>query len=131
MCGRITKTFMMIERNNQSYRTYITKFLNNVYIVCPKCHKQAIVKSEGQLYKIDTYGDVKLICTNCGHNKTIGYSRLILYSSIPLSEPGQHVLIGTWLDPFFHLPLWLTAPCCKKTLWAYNYEHLNIVSTSM
>jgi len=34
---------------------------------------------------------------------------------------------GQPMDPYFHLPLWLTGNVKGNTLWAYNYEHLNYI----
>jgi RNase P subunit RPR2 len=32
--------------------------------------------------------------------------------------------LGSPVDPVAGLPLWLQAPCCGHTLWAYNADHL-------
>jgi hypothetical protein len=35
---------------------------------------------------------------------------------------------GGQVDPFFRLPLWLTAECCGgHTLWAFNERHLDLL----
>ncbi len=31
-------------------------------------------------------------------------------------------------EPAFGLPLWLQAPCCGDTLWAFNEAHLDFVA---
>ena len=33
------------------------------------------------------------------------------------------------MDDYFEVPLWLQTPCCGRTLWAYNDEHLTFIET--
>jgi hypothetical protein len=52
----------------------------------------------------------------------------VLYSAInDQTIEGQHLIIGAPIDPFFHLPLWLTENVNGNLLWAYNYEHLEFI----
>lgn len=72
--------------------------------------------------------NVKLVCTNCGFNKTpekefVGRSN----SKSPNSLIKNIVVIGGGIDPYFYLPLWLTANVGENLFWAYNYEHLNFI----
>ena len=57
-------------------------------------------------------GDARLVCTSCG------YAR-------------QREMRGQWFDgafdPIARQPLWLKAPCCARTLWALNAEHLAVL----
>lgn len=74
--------------------------------------------------------DTKLICTKCGYNKHLAEKPdSVLHSSPYKIITGKYVIIGGAIDPFFHLPLWLTINCCDNLLWAYNYEHLNFLKT--
>jgi transcription elongation factor Elf1 len=118
----------MTTRNIEGYQKYIHDFIKEVYVVCPSCNKQAQVKSSGESFKGNNKSEIRLICTNCGHSKTSkDYSRNVLYSSSADAAFGGYILIGSPLDPFFHLPLWLTTTCCDNLLWAYNYEHLHFL----
>ena len=116
----------MATRDKSSYQTYIYDILSDdIYVVCPNCHQQAFVKFSGGKFKEGAKKEIRFVCTHCGHNKTTEqYSPAILFSSAPEPAFGQHILIGTSLDPYFHLPLWLTTDCCGHVLWAYNYSHI-------
>lgn len=110
-------------RNKNSYETLVYDFTKEVFVVCPNCKKKAFVKSE-KLYD----ENVKLVCTNCGFNKTpekefVGRSN----SKSPNSLIKNIVVIGGGIDPYFYLPLWLTANVGENLFWAYNYEHLNFI----
>lgn len=117
----------MITRIKHSYQAYIDEFLKDIFVQCPNCCRQAIVRSKGDLYKLATQEPVKFTCLNCGSNKILRHSRSVLYSARPRVAPGEYILIGAAVDPFFHLPLWLATRCGDETLWAYNYEHLAFI----
>ena len=51
----------------------------------------------------------------------------VLFSDSTKTIPGRYMIIGGAVDPYFHLPLWLTINCCDNTLWAYNLEHLEFL----
>jgi hypothetical protein len=102
-------------RIKDSYQKSIFDFADEILVVCPECAKQALV----------TGRDYKLTCGQCGRGKYLREKPYgILFSSNARKFAGRYVLIGAPVDPFFHLPLWLRAPCCGHTLWAYNYRHL-------
>lgn len=58
-------------------------------------------------------GDATLTCVHCGHSRR---------------REVRCWIEGIPVDPFFGLPLWLQAPCCGRTLWAYNGEHLGTLA---
>lgn len=102
-----------------AYQRTLYEFINNVLVVCPVCGKQAIVHSKGYLLETDKK-EIRLTCSHCGHSK--------YYSETPvLNNSSQNIIIGTNVDPYFHLPLWLSKDLPYGTLWAYNYEHLNFI----
>ena len=73
--------------------------------------------------------EVKLICAKCGMNK--------YYSETPMDKltsersgieyEMRNLILGTNIDPYFRLSLWLQKEMTGKLLWAYNYEHLNFI----
>jgi len=97
----------MPSRSKSGYDTFLDDFTKFIYVICPACHRQAIVDTS-----LVASGQVRLTCAHCGLNKETNAS----YSSW-----------GTQLDPYFGLPLWLTARCGANQLWAYNYEHLRFL----
>lgn len=81
----------MPSRSKGGYDTFLDDFTNLSYVICPTCYKQAVVEVSQM-----TSGIVKLTCSHCGHTKE--------------KQTSQYTL-GTSVDPFFSLPLWLTARC--------------------
>jgi len=120
----------MPSRAKDSYKKSVYEFITDIYVVCPNCSKQAIVKTPGYSFKNDFENNVKFICPNCGHNKLLKEK-----ASIDLSSGSKQPIVGriyhpaSTIDPFFYLPLWLMMECCNKTLWAYNYDHLDFLKT--
>ena len=51
----------------------------------------------------------------------------MLTAADPTRYPPGVVAVGGPVDWYFHLPLWLQAPCCGETLWAYNAAHLDFL----
>jgi predicted nucleic acid-binding Zn-ribbon protein len=111
-----------------AYEKSLYDFVKNIYVICPKCGNQALVKSKGFLYH-ENEEQIKLICLKCGMNK--------YYSEKPkdkfISERSgiqyetRNYVYGANIDPFFNLPLWLQKEMPDGLLWAYNYEHLNFI----
>lgn len=99
--------------------------MKNMYVVCPACEGQALVSSPDFSLRNQDEKDIKLTCSKCGHNKILSEKKkpVLMVSSRNIIR-GRYIIIGGTLDPYFHLPLWLTTSCCDNILWAYNYEHL-------
>lgn len=115
-------------RSNESYQTQIYEFLNDIYVVCPSCQKRALVKSPVFTFGKKEEKEIRLICTHCGHSKRLDEcTDSILLPSLHNPIKGKYLIIGAQVDPYFHLPLWLMAPCCNETLWAYNYRHIDFL----
>lgn len=110
-------------RNKDSYETLVYDFTRGVFVVCPNCEKKATVKSE------TLYGkEIKLICPDCGFNKTPELAYIGRSSSKKSTNSTKGtVVIGHGIDPYFHLPLWLSTNVGENLFWAYNYEHLNFI----
>jgi len=115
-------------RTKDSYQKKLYDFIKDIYVVCPSCGLQAIIKTPEFLFGKKDEHNIKLICTKCGRNKRLEEKPdLILHSSPNKIIKGKYLIIGSAIDPYFHLPLWLTFNCCDNTLWAYNYEHLDFL----
>lgn len=115
-------------RTNNSYQKQVYDFIKEVYVVCPSCGGKAIIIAPEYPVKKNNEHGTKLICAACGHNKRLDEKPdSILHASPYKKITGKFLVIGGAIDPYFHLPLWLTVNCCDNTLWAYNYEHLDFL----
>lgn len=115
-------------RFKDSYQTLTYDFIKDVLVICPKCEQKAIVKaSEFSFGKMDE-NDVRLVCSNCGHSKILSEKpSVIVYSSNEKIISGRHYFVGGGIDPFFHLPLWLSENLSGNLFWAYNIEHIEFL----
>jgi len=117
-----------MKKRFNAYDKTLYEFITDILVVCPKCEKQAFVKTKGFLSEKNE-NDVKFICPNCGMNK--------YYSETPtdkfqMEKSGKtyemrNLIIGGNIDPYFRLPLWLQKRFSDGLLWAYNYEHLTFI----
>jgi len=69
--------------------------------------------------------DIKVVCSGCGFNKTL---ENVSPRKDEKQKRGNILIFGAPVDPFFHLPVWLSADFSGETLWAYNLEHLNFLA---
>lgn len=112
-------------RHNEGYVTYIHQFAKDVLVICPSCSRQAIIHTNGFAYPQNRTVDIKAVCPHCGFNKVLERNPTVVVNGFPKkSTVGKHLIFGSAIDPFFHLPLWLTCEVQGNLLWAYNYEHL-------
>ena len=103
-----------MKRTKDNYQQLLYDFLKyDIEVVCPHCSRKALVKTNNFSFQISSYSEIKIVCTFCGYNK--------LWSE----KPGTNsILLGTSVDPFFQLPLWLLKEWNDNIVWAYNKEHL-------
>lgn len=93
------------EDKGQHWRDFSTFCLAE----CPRCRGQCQIRGSW-----DSHDALwRLTCTHCGHVKEL--------------FPSSFTDDGRAVDPIFGLPLWLSTPCCGKTLWAFNPEHLAFI----
>lgn len=124
--------FQMKFKNKSSYQEQIYSYMDTIYVICPGCRKQAIVKALNFSFYQQMEEDVRLICASCGHTKILKeVPSVIVYRSKNKLVLGKHIYVGGTIDPFFHLPLWLSEICCGNFLWAYNYDHLDYLQTHL
>ena len=115
-------------RTKEGYHKQIYDFIKDIYVFCPSCEGKAIIKTPDFSFGKKNEKEIKLICAKCGYNKRLEEkSDLILHSSPNKVILGKYLIVGGVVDPYFHLPLWLTINCCDNILWAYNYDHLNFL----
>lgn len=118
----------MVGRNTSGYETFIYQLAKDVLVVCPSCGGRAMVNTNGFAYPQNQKGDIKVICTRCGFNKVLHRKPTVVIRGVPKkSSEGKHMIFGAPIDPFFHLPLWLTGRVQGNLLWAYNHEHLEFL----
>ncbi len=111
-----------------AYEKTLYEFINNIYVVCPKCENQAIVRSKGFM-KNNEEKEIKLICPKCGLNKYYSETPKDKWTSerTSIEYETRNLIVGTNIDPYFRLPLWLQKEMPDGLLWAYNYEHLEFI----
>ena len=119
---------MTTKRITDSYEQYIYDFMRDIYVICPSCGGQGLVKSPAFDVRNKEEQGIKFICASCGHSKRLDEKPVaVLSGSAHNVITGRYLIIGAAIDPYFHLPLWLTTNCCDHLLWAYNYEHLDFL----
>lgn len=118
----------MTLRTKDTYQKHVYDFIKDIYVVCPSCGGQGIIRCPEFSFRNRDERNIKLVCTKCGHSKRLEEkSDSILSASSNKIIRGRYFIIGGTVDPYFHLPLWLTINCCDNILWAYNYEHLDFL----
>ncbi|HEY9116568.1 MAG TPA: hypothetical protein VIN11_02015 [Roseivirga sp.] len=100
--------------------TYLEKFINEIDVVCPKCSKKAIVRSNP-----NNRARTQMICLQCGTSKQWEGESNIIMSSTKFDLPG--ILMGQPVDCYFQLPLWFVTDFKEHQLFAYNLEHLKFL----
>jgi hypothetical protein len=119
---------MTPQRTKDTYEKQVYDFIKDILVVCPSCGGQAMVKSSELLIRNGNEHEIKVTCTNCGYNKKLEEKpSSILFSSSSQTIPGRYLIVGGAIDPYFHIPLWLSTNCCDNILWAYNYDHLDFL----
>jgi hypothetical protein len=115
---------MTPQRIKDTYEKQVYDFIKDILVVCPSCNRQAVVKTSAFPVRNINEHEIKVTCTHCGYNKRLEEKPgAILFYTSTTTIPGRYLIIGGSIDPYFHLPLWLTINCCDNTIWAYNYEH--------
>lgn len=100
----------------------VWSFVDEFEVVCPFCSGRARVVPDG------THRRARLTCLQCGRSRQQASMRPGVLTSRRASRwPANHYAIGDAADPWFHLPLWLQAPCAGHVLWAFNARHLEFL----
>lgn len=87
-----------MKKRFDGYDVYLSDFNNKIYVVCPRCSKQATINK-------DSDSDYEtLSCPNCGY-----------------------LVKEKYIRTKFDIELWLEINCCGETLWAYNENHLDFL----
>ncbi|MFT3796632.1 hypothetical protein [Flavobacterium sp.] len=108
-------------RSKSTYETLLYDFLKDIWVVCPHCGQQALVKCDQKTFAHIDEDAIRLICTACGHSKRL--------SEIPQQHQwvSRVLVMGGAIDPYFHQRLWLIQPVGGNVLWAYNPAHLDFL----
>ncbi len=103
--------------------TRIYEFYDEFLVVCPKCGAMAkVLIDEAEFEKLSKrkslearnkfFAPRRLVCSNCLHRQIWN---------------GTQITVGSNVDWYFKLPLWLEISCGGELLWAYNLEHLEML----
>lgn len=101
-------------RRFRDRREHIYGFTDEYLVVCPKCCQCGKVRRIDPLSR-EWFAPRRFICQHCGLTKDWKDG----YTERSWRESPQ--------DDYFHFPLWLQAPCCGHTLWAFNERHLGFI----
>jgi len=115
-------------RFKDAYQATTYDFINDILVVCPKCEQKAIVKATNFSFGKTNENEVRFVCSDCGNSKILSEKpHIIVYTSNQEIIMGRHYFVGGGIDPFFHLPLWLTENINGNLFWAYNLEHIEFL----
>ena len=115
-------------RSKDAYQTLTYDFIKDIFVICPKCEQKAIVKASEFSFGKTNENDVRFVCSSCGYSKILSEKpSSIIYSSNEKIISGRHYFVGGGIDPFFHLPLWLSENLNGNLFWAYNTEHIEFL----
>jgi DNA-directed RNA polymerase subunit RPC12/RpoP len=88
---------------------------DDIDVVCPRCGSRAVVTAQPVEGELVMDWPRRFVCAACA-------------SSASWSTKDGPSCWGGPVDPFFRLPLWLKAECCKgRTLWAFHDGHLALL----
>ncbi|MGW3290739.1 hypothetical protein ACWDR3_39510 [Streptomyces sp. NPDC001002] len=102
-------------------RSTVDDFLGSIMVRCPGCAKVARVVAEPGIPDPQVWvghRPRRLVCRGCG------LSRVWSGRDVQLPRGAD----GPVTDPYFDLPLWLQIETRHGWLWAYDLEHLDLIS---
>jgi hypothetical protein len=115
-------------QTQDGYQKKLYAFMQVVDVVCPSCGGHAIVTNPALPPQKNEESLIRVVCETCGFNKRLDEKRnAVMFSSPSATVKGKFQFLGVHIDPYFHLPMWLTINCCNEILWAYNYGHLEFL----
>ncbi|MDG6110362.1 hypothetical protein Daura_19350 [Dactylosporangium aurantiacum] len=87
----------------------------DIAVVCQRCARRAVVAAVPVEDARPISWPRRFACGACG-------------ASASWEPRGGTTVWGAPVDPFFRLPLWLSARCCGgRVLWAFNDAHLTLL----
>lgn len=89
--------------------------MGEAFVVCPRCSGCARAAIIDPAAPRQIFAPRKLTCAACGHSQHWEEESIERFHGRPP------------VDDYFHLPLWIQAPCCGHVLWAYNWRHLGVI----
>ena len=102
-----------------------------VLVVCPSCSECALSIPLSRLWD----GQVPPFTTETfeAHQEWLRLTRArrVACGSCAYSRETRSRTVvdpSAALDPHFGLPLWLVTPCVGETMWAWNEEHLHVLT---
>lgn len=95
-------------------RESIYSFQDEFLVKCPRCNGLAKVRRVDP-DDTDLFAPRSFSCKSCGASKD--------WTKGAIGRPWYDEAV----DDYFNYRLWLQAPCCGHTLWAYNLRHLDFI----
>lgn len=101
-------------------RESVYGMMEEVLVVCPRCQSCARISPRKTPERMPPsrarFPARRVVCTACAFTRGWSGGGLALEGD---ADPMR--------DGYFDLLLWLQAPCCGHTLWAYNARHLDLI----
>jgi uncharacterized protein (DUF983 family) len=108
----------------QATRRSVEDFGGEFLVVCPRCAARARVRDTGA----GAARRIRATCGACGYARGWSGDASATMVAADAGRFGEGVVgMGAPVDWYFHLPLWLQAPCRGHVLWAYNERHLRFL----
>ena len=111
---------LVTKKPSQMQPVFLSGFSGDILVQCPRCRRCAHIT---EICRDDGYLDSRrLICSACCLQKIwkYGMEQTEAFRGPQLPGFGCHL-------PDEDLELWLSTPCCRETLWAYNRDHLDFL----
>lgn len=112
--------------HHRAHEGSLARFAGRILVVCPRWEGRALVIPRPGLADPRRFSELlfrprRLACQGCG----------AVYDWKPGVQGAGLVgaVLGGSQDPFFQQPLWLQTRCGGQTLWAYNEEQVDELST--
>lgn len=98
-------------------RSNVYDYMSEILVRCPRCGQKARVAPNPSATPNERswFTARRVSCLSCA------------YSSEQTST--SHLQFRGGRDPYFGLQLWLSADCAGQLLWAYNFDHLDLLES--
>lgn len=92
-----------------------SEMMDEIFVVCPHCQSRARIAPIASA-RLPQFAPRRLVCEKCGLVKNwTGNSISCFWRN------------GVPVEPYFLLPLWFNTSCCGKSLWFFNFRHMQLV----
>ena len=116
----------------KAYTCQNSDFIDRVDVICPKCHKKALVIGvSANASREEQEEQVRFACHSCGYSLKLANTPKTLFyrTSRGKSVYGRVLHLNAPIDPFFGFNVWYQIDCAHGLLWAYNAAHLSVIES--